>query len=205
MRDLRNALTEARGARVTQAVFARALGVSASLINAIESSQARGVSEDLHDRIALRFGVRLNDPVARRTICMAFPDLPLAEGLRKWDEQHRQVEAGALFAFDLDMADRIRAWLLAAYRKGKAAIFLDVMHRELEELSKEMGLTEAAVLQAGEEVYDRGGFPAEIFADNADALETYAQAFLLSRGLSAGGGEEESGKKAKRAKGKGRK
>ena len=181
MRDLRDALSVALGERITQAVFAKQLGVSASLINAIESSQARPVSEDMYDRVALRYGVRLGVPGRSRSVCMAFPELPLQEGLRKWMAQQARVEGGALLAFDLHTANRIRACLLAAHRKNKAAIFLDVLHRQIEELTHEMGL-DAGVAAAAKEIAANKGFPAKLFSENYGALQAYAKGFVKRKG-----------------------
>lgn len=194
LRELRDALGEVRGERISQPAFAELLGVSASLINAIESNEARKVSEDLHQRILTRFGVRIEEaapprpptPGARparhtaasapRVICLAFPKLPLVEGLRRHQAEHPQIEAGALRAFDRTTLRRLRTILLAAHKAGKAAIALDLLQTRAEQIRHDLALPAATVAAAQKEIEaHRNQFPPGLFTEESAADQAYIE------------------------------
>jgi transcriptional regulator with XRE-family HTH domain len=188
LRQLRDGLAEVRGQAVTQAVLARELGVSASLVNAIEAGGARAVSDDLRARIATHYGVRLGGAggsgaggrAAARPVCMAFPELPLAEGLRRAQAEQSLVEDGALFAFDAYEVTVLRAALLAAHRAKKASIFLHVLTGHVEEIVARMRLGRHLPAAQKDIKENHGQFPPGIVT--GPAAVAYSKAFVAAHG-----------------------
>ncbi len=163
IRQLRDALSEVRGQRITQAMFARMVGVSAALINALESRASRVLSADLQERIAMRFGVHLEAGRNARVICVMFPNLPLVEALRRYQDEQPLVEAGALRAFDEHGIRFLRSALLAAHKKKKAAIFWDLLQARTRQLLKDLQVSGSFAEAKKEIAAHRGQFPSELF------------------------------------------
>jgi len=183
IRQLRDALSIVRGQRITQAIFARMLGVSASLINGLETKTSRVLSADLRERIAMRFGVHIDDTPPGRVICLIFPKLPLIDALRRYQEEQPAIEAGALRNFDERTVKFLRAALLAAHKKGKAVIFLDQLQAKTRALLEDLQVA-AKLPEAEREIAaSHGHFPADLTKDPLAETAAYANT-LFSQGAS---------------------
>ena len=181
IRQIRDAIAEARGRTVTQADFARELGISRSLVNALETKASRPISDDVKGRILETYGISIapseiisyrggdqkrlkeTDTVAKRAVtgpvCIAAPELPLAEGLRKHWEQTAILDAAAMGTFDREEIANIRAALLAAQRVGKAARVYFAVENFTSSLVHDLGLWEEYQLAKKEIALHGGNFP----------------------------------------------
>jgi hypothetical protein len=168
IRQIRDALSEARGATVTQSLLAKELGISRSLVNALETRASRPVSDDLKRRLMENYGISFAPANAgeRRPrrgpgqpVCIAGAELPLAEALRKFRSQRTVLDAAALGAFDAEEIPNIRAALLAARRAGKAARLYFAVSRFVHTFLHEHELWESYELAKKEIMLNGGRFP----------------------------------------------
>jgi transcriptional regulator with XRE-family HTH domain len=187
IRLIRDTLSAVRGQRITQASFAKMLGVSASLINALESKGSRILSEDLRERIAMRFGVKIGPGRSSPPVCLMFPALPLEEGLRQYQEKQALVDTGALHAFDLHLVPVLRAAMLAAHKNKKAAILLDLFYKRTEQLIHELKIEGSYPAALAEIQAHHGAFPRELSSAAHDELMAYADAFMAKTGAKTSG------------------
>ncbi len=176
IRQLRDALSAVRGERVTQATFAEMVGVSASLINGLETRTSRVLSDDLRERIAMRFGVHIEDQRQPAVTCLIFPKLPLTDALRKYQDEQPAIESGALRQFDERLVATLRAALLAAHKKNKAVIFLDQLETKMHDILDDLGVIGKFPEAKREISANRGLFPPHLTQDNLAQIVTHFQA-----------------------------
>ncbi len=177
IRQLRDALSRFRGKPVTQAQFADELGISRSLVNALETKASRPISDGLRRLLAERYGIALGKegpyPIAARTS-------PLLEGLRKHAEQQAILDAAALGALEAEEIPRLRAILLAAHRagpgSGKAAQLYFRLHQFAVHLLRDLALPDAYELAKRELDLNQGALP-----PNLARTDIPAQTLLLLR------------------------
>lgn len=185
VRQLRDALSALRGHKVTQAAFAKELGISPALINALETKASRPISEDFKQRIAMRYGVGI-DEKQRKAFNLSLPHKPLLEAMAELQGRHEAVDLGALVSFEHTILGHIRVMLWAAYKRKKAAICVEVLRRRIHELADEMQLGSAfdeADIELAETNFQ---FPEHILASEA-GLQYFAEhmrAVLRSQGAS---------------------